>query len=929
MTLALIILLPFLGVALPAIFIRYGRNASAWATAVAPAIALVLLLSQAPSVFAGEVQIIAWQWLPSLGLNISFRLDGLSFLFALLILAIGLLVILYGRYYLSEKDPMGRFFGILLLFMGAMMGVVTANNLLLLVLFWELTSLSSFLLIGFWGHRSDARRGARMALTVTGGGGLALLAGVILIGHVVGSFDLSEVLAAGDQIRAHAYYPYIILLVLLGVFTKSAQFPFHFWLPHAMSAPTPVSAYLHSATMVKAGVFLLARLYPALSGTEMWFVIVSLTGLATLTLGAVVALFKHDLKGLLAYSTISHLGLITLLFGLDTQLAVIAALFHLMNHATFKASLFMAAGIVDHETGTRDIRLLSGLRHYMPYTAALGLIAVAAMAGVPLLNGFLSTEMFLAESLEQSVLGTWSWLIPVVAVFAKVFSVAYSVRFVHSVFFGPKAENLPKKPHEAPFFMRAPVLFLVFLCLAVGIFPVVFIGSILNAAAGATTQAPLPYYSLSLWHGINLPLIMSITAMALGVVVYLLRHRLFALWDKLPPLSAPLVFETILHQGYIVPARKITKLLESGRPQSYIAMLIGFTIVAAGSALWSLEQWQGSLAMQPLDFPSVVIALAMIVTALCTTIWHHRRLSALLFISVVGLGVALAFARFSAPDLALTQLSVEVVSLVLLMLILFLLPEKSPFDSSYRRIWRDGFIAVLGALVIGVITFAILTRPGESIGDYYLQQSVPGGGGANVVNVILVDFRGFDTFGEITVLAIAAIGIFGLLDGMKLFNPAIDAQRHYALDRHPLLLTVLNMPLLPLALMVSVYIFLRGHNLPGGGFIAGLITAIALLLQYLTNGLAWTNRRMSGNYHPVVASGVLIAAITAMGAWVFGKPLLTSWHNHVHIPLIGDIELASAMAFDLGVYLAVIGATLLILANLGKLTPFTSDDSEL
>lgn len=929
MTLALIVFLPFIGVVLPALFIRYGRNASAWATAVAPAIALVLLFREAPSVFAGEVQTIYWNWLPSLGLNISFRLDGLSFLFALLILAIGLLVILYGRYYLSEKDPMGRFFGILLLFMGAMMGVVTANNLLLLVLFWELTSLSSFLLIGFWGHRSDARRGARMALTVTGGGGLALLAGVMLIGHVVGSFDLTDVLAAGDQIRAHAYYPYIILLVLLGVFTKSAQFPFHFWLPHAMSAPTPVSAYLHSATMVKAGVFLLARLYPALSGTEMWFVIVSLTGLATLTLGAVVALFKHDLKGLLAYSTISHLGLITLLFGLDTHLAVLAALFHLMNHATFKASLFMAAGIVDHETGTRDIRLLSGLRHYMPYTAALGLIATAAMAGVPLLNGFLSTEMFLAESLEQSVLGGWSWLIPVIAVFAKIFSVAYSVRFIHSVFFGPKAENLPKKPHEAPFFMRAPVLFLVFLCLAVGIFPVVFIGSILNAAAGAATQAPLPYYSLSLWHGINLPLIMSVTAMALGIVVYTLRHRLFALWDKLPPLSAPLVFEYILHNGYIVPARKITKLLESGRPQSYLAMLISLTIVAAGSALWSLEQWQGSLSLQPLDIPTLVIAIAMIVTALCTTIWHHQRLAALLFISVVGLGVALAFARFSAPDLALTQISVEVVSLILLMLILFLLPEKSPFDSSYRRIWRDGFIAVLGALVIGVITFAILTRPGESIGEYYLQQSVPGGGGANVVNVILVDFRGFDTFGEITVLAIAAIGIFGLLDGMKLFNPTMTAQRHFALDRHPLLLTVLNMPLLPLALMVSVYIFLRGHNLPGGGFIAGLITAIALLLQYLTNGLAWTNRRMSGNYHPVVASGVLIAAITAMGAWVFGKPLLTSWHDHVHIPLIGDIELASAMAFDLGVYLAVIGATLLILANLGKLTPFSSDDSEL
>lgn len=928
MTLALIILLPFFGVALPAIFIRYGRNAAAWATAVAPAIALVLLLSQAPSVFRGRVQVIFLEWIPSLGLNLTFRLDGLSFMFALLILAIGLLVILYGRYYLSEKDPMGRFFGLLLMFMGAMLGVVTANNLLLLVLFWELTSLSSFLLIGFWGHRSDARRGARMALTVTGGGGLALLAGVIILGYIVGSFDLTDVLASGGIIRAHALYPVALTLILLGVFTKSAQFPFHFWLPHAMSAPTPVSAYLHSATMVKAGVFLLARLYPALSGTEMWFIMLSLVGLSTMTLGAVVALFKHDLKGLLAYSTISHLGLITLLFGLDTQLAVVAALFHLLNHATFKASLFMAAGIVDHETGTRDIRLLSGLRHYMPYTAALGLIAVAAMAGVPLMNGFLSTEMFLGEAVKQSVLGHWSWLIPVVAVFAKIFSVAYSVRFIHSVFFGPKAENLPKKPHEAPFFMRAPVMFLVFLCLAVGIFPVFFVGSMLNAAAVAATDASLPYYSLDLWHGINLPLIMSIIAMVLGIVVYVARQRLYELWDKLPPLSAPAVFEYILHNWVIVPSRYITKLLESGHPQSYIAILFAFTLLLAGVALWPLESWQGSLALSPIDFPSLAMAVVMIIAALSVAIWHHQRLAALLFLSVVGLGMALVFARFSAPDLVLTQLSVEVVSIILLMLILFLLPAKSPLDSSFRRLWRDGAIATLGALVIGVLTFAVLTRPADSIADFYLLQSVPGGGGTNVVNVILVDFRGFDTFGEITVLAIAAIGIFGLLDGMKLFNPQQVPPREFAVDKHPMLLKVLNMPLLPLALMVSVYIFLRGHNLPGGGFIAGLITAIALILQYLTNGLNWTQSRMTGNYHPVVAAGVLIAALTAMGSWLFGLPLLTSWHDHFHIPLLGDIELASAMLFDLGVYLAVVGATLLILANLGKLKPLHSAVTE-
>ncbi|MBP8237582.1 MAG: monovalent cation/H+ antiporter subunit A, partial [Pseudomonas sp.] len=336
MTLALIIALPFLGILLPLLAERFGRSACAVATAVAPLIALALLLSQQAAVFTGEPLVARLDWLPALGLNLSLRLDGLGFLFALLILGIGLLVILYARYYLSDAEPMGRFFAFLLLFMGAMLGVVLSENLLLMLMFWELTSLSSFLLIGFWGARSDARRGARMSLTVTGGGGLALLAGILLIGHIVGSFELSEVLAAGELIRGHALYPLALILVLLGVFTKSAQFPFHFWLPHAMAAPTPVSAYLHSATMVKAGVFLLARLYPALAGSEWWFYLVSMTGLVTLLVGACMALFQHDLKGLLAYSTISHLGLITLLFGLDTDLATVAAVFHIINHATFK-----------------------------------------------------------------------------------------------------------------------------------------------------------------------------------------------------------------------------------------------------------------------------------------------------------------------------------------------------------------------------------------------------------------------------------------------------------------------------------------------------------------------------------------------------------------------------------------------------------------
>ena len=334
------------------------------------------------------------------GIDFGLRMDGLAFAFALLVSAIGALVVLYARLLpVARRTRRRRFFATLLAFMGAMLGVVLAGNLILLVVFWELTSVTSFLLIGFWKHRADARQGARMALAITGGGGLCLLAGVLLIGHIVGSYDLDRVLAAGELIRAHPWYVPALVLVLLGAFTKSAQFPFHFWLPHAMAAPTPVSAYLHSATMVKAGVFLLARLYPALGSSEPWFYIVGTTGLVTLLLGAVVALFQQDLKGLLAYSTISHLGLITLLFGLDSPLAVVAGVFHILNHATFKASLFMAAGIIDHETGTRDMRRLNGLWKSMPITGALAIVASAAMAGVPLLNGFLSKEMFFAETL--------------------------------------------------------------------------------------------------------------------------------------------------------------------------------------------------------------------------------------------------------------------------------------------------------------------------------------------------------------------------------------------------------------------------------------------------------------------------------------------------------------------------------------------------
>ncbi|HSG50706.1 MAG TPA: proton-conducting transporter membrane subunit, partial [Rheinheimera sp.] len=471
MTLPWILLLPLFGSLVPLFTANWRRSALALATAIPPALALMILLFHSQQVFSGDAVSFSLQWIPLLGLDISLHLDGLAFLFSLLILGIGLLIILYARYYLSERDSMSRFYAYLMLFMTAMLGIVLSSNLLQIWLFWELTSISSFLLISFWWHKAEARRGARMALTVTGAGGLALLGAFVLIGQIVGSYDLQTVLASADVLQQHALYPLLLVLFLLGCFTKSAQFPFHFWLPNAMAAPTPVSAYLHSATMVKAGIFLLARFYPALSGTELWFILVSVTGLATLLIGAYLALFKHDLKGLLAYSTISHLGLITLLFGMGTDLAAVAGLFHIINHATFKASLFMAAGIIDHESGSRDMRKLNGLWQFMPITATLAMVAASAMAGVPLLNGFLSKEMFFAETLHQHLLGSLSWVVPVLATVAAVFSVAYSMRFIHDVFFNGQPKGLTKTPHEPPRYMRVPVEVLVALCILVGIFP--------------------------------------------------------------------------------------------------------------------------------------------------------------------------------------------------------------------------------------------------------------------------------------------------------------------------------------------------------------------------------------------------------------------------------------------------------------------------
>jgi len=939
MSLLLLLLLPFVGSAIAALLPTSARNLeSLWAAVIAAAVVVPLVLLY-PDVAHGGVVSERLPWLPGLGVDIIVRLDGFAWMFAVLVSGMGLLVVLYARYYLSPEDPAARFYSLLLGFMGAMLGVVVSGNLIQLVLFWELTSVFSFLLIGYWTHRKDARRGARMAFTVTASGGLCLLAGVLLLGHIVGSTDLDVLLGAGDTVRADPMYPLALGLILLGALTKSAQFPFHFWLPRAMAAPTPVSAYLHSATMVKAGVFLLARLWPVLSGTDAWFWIVGGAGLATLLLGSYIAMFQHDLKGLLAYSTISHLGLITLLLGLNSKLAAVAAVFHMMNHATFKASLFMAVGIIDHETGTRDMRRLGGLYRAMPITGLLAIVASAAMAGVPLLNGFLSKEMFFAETVFVSGQPAVEYGLPALATLAGAFAVVYSLRFGHDVFFGPTLDDTPRRPHEPVRWMRVPVELLVLVCVVVGTVPAWAIGWLLASAAQPVVGGTLPAYSLAVWHGVNKPLLMSLAATLLGLLAYVrfaaaLRKRVGG-----TPLLAGLDGQRLFHRALACVtglARRLLRLSSTRRLQPQLLLMVVIAgLTGLASALIVPLTW-GDRARVPAT-PDFALMWVIGGAAALGAAWQAKfhRLAALTLLGVVGLVLCITFAWFSAPDLALTQLAVEVVTMVLFLLGLRWMPKREPEVNLQvaRRSWwrrrRDFGLALLIGVGLSALSYALLTRHTPlSISPYFIEQALPAGGGTNVVNVMLVDFRAFDTLGEITVLGIVGLTVYALLRRFRPPLEVIDRPPQQRIERGADLRgeaedddgqrylevpAVLVRLLLPVAGLFAFHLFMRGHNEPGGGFVAGLVLAIAFIAQYMVGGTRWVEARLNLRPPRWIGIGLLLALLTGLGSFAAGYPFLTTHTAHVHWPLVGEVHLPSAAIFDLGVFAVVVGSTLLLL----------------
>ncbi|XUY27139.1 monovalent cation/H+ antiporter subunit A [Agrobacterium sp. rho-8.1] len=945
--LPILIALPFIGSIVTAMMPRDG--AARAPALVAGGIALFSLVTAIllySSVKGGAVLKYDVEWLPQLGLNFTLRLDAFAWMFTVLITGIGFLVVLYARYYMSADDPIPRFFAFFLSFMGSMLGIVLSGNVILLSIFWEMTSIFSFLLIGYWHHNATARDGARMALTVTGIGGFCLLAGLLILGHMAGSYDLDDIIAKGADIRAHSLYVPALVLILIGALTKSAQFPFHFWLPNAMAAPTPVSAYLHSATMVKAGVFLLARLWPVLAGTPEWFWLLGFCGIITLLLGAYFAMFQQDLKGLLAYSTISHLGLITTLLSLGSPLAAVAAIFHMMNHATFKASLFMAAGIIDHETGTRDMRRLSGLYRFLPATATLAMAASAAMAGVPLFNGFLSKEMFFAESVETHADSLLDKALPYVATLSGAFAVAYSLRFIHTVFFGPPPHDIPNpKPHEPPRWMRFPIEFLVLACLIVGVVPSLSIGPFLHSAVLSVLGPQTPVYSLSIWHGFNLPLIMSFVAFAGGVAIYALLGGYFARCDDGPPffrhLRGQRIFERVMVTVSWKWARWAESRLGTRRLQPQLRMLILVALVAGFSPLASSNFSLTLPAVTTFD-PIFAILWGIGMIAAMGAAWQakYHRLAALVMLGVSGLVTCLTFVWLSAPDLAITQLLVEIVTLVLILLGLRWLPKRmvkvdnnNELPSQLRR-GRDFLLAVFCGIGMSIIAFAVMTLPvPNTIANYFLDKAYSEGGGRNVVNVILVDFRGFDTMGEIAVLAIVGLTVFSLL---RRFRPAQESiglpeqqliQNAFDADSperskgdtvrdYLLVPSVIMQWMFPVIVTFSIYLFIRGHDLPGGGFSAGITMAVAFLLQYLAGGTRWAEDRIRILPLRWMGFGLLMSAATGMGSWFLGYPFLTSYFQYTDIPYIGKMPTATALLFDLGVFALVVGATVLILIAL-------------
>jgi multicomponent K+:H+ antiporter subunit A len=937
---------------------RFNRLGSitrlSWLLAAAPLAAFLLLAAQAPTVNAGTILTWQWNWLPSLGLSLGFYVDDLALFFALIVTFIGILVIVYGGQYFKGDQSAWRFQAYMLLFMGSMLGLVLAGDVLTLFIFWEATSIVSYLLVAYKTQSEEARYGAFRALFITGGGGIALLAGLLFVSGVVGGTDFTTILSSGDVLRSSAFYPVILALVAFGAFTKSAQWPAHIWLPGAMSAPTPASAYLHSATMVKAGIYLLARMNPALGFTESWFWLLTIVGGVTMIAGAYLGLKQNDLKALLAYSTISQLGVMVMLIGQDVPSAYKALVIAILAHALYKSALFMVAGIVDHETGTRDMRRLGGLAKVMPFTFGAALLAALSMAGLPPMFGFLAKETLLAytTAVHPTLPALPAGLIRWSAVLAGALMLAQAALLIRETFLG-KAKDPEIHGHEAPAAMWLAPAIPAVLSIVLSIIPGPKEEATLLSGAAEDAFGEAVKVSFVLFHGLTVELLLSAVAITLGTVIFVFRRPIRAWQDQvLPNLTFNALYRWVL--AAIDRAAAAAVSLQQGKLRPYLGiMLIATIVLVTGLSITQSQGGYETLSWPGMDFRGGLIILRLVaplivIGAAASTIALKRDFSAILALGASGLGMALIFVLEPAPDVALVQIVVDILSLVILVLALTRLPRaqrakaqllsESGRDARTSRgtpswVWQAVLAGLLGLIVAGVTLFAMLERSpeGSVVSPYYAENAKAETGATDIVGAVVVDFRALDTLIEIAVFSFAGLGISALLThAARTHGDHSPPEKHQdrkvfttrGVGGRPLssFIRTAAYVVLPTAMILGATHIMYGHDQPGDGFTAGVIISLAVALWYVVFGFEETRRRLPWlRPTPFIAIGVLLAVTTGLIATAVTGNFLGNFDftaaYDAYLPK--GFHVSTSFLIELAICLAVLGGATHMLATLG------------
>nr|WP_179275277.1 Na+/H+ antiporter subunit A [Rhodococcus sp. 06-1059B-a] len=910
----------------------WGRNAF-FPLALVPLVSLVWVFAN-----WNTEQSLNIEWVPGLSMDLDMRFDSLAAIMSLLVLGIGALILVYcARYFEDDEPRLGIFAAEMVAFAGAMFGLITADNMLVLYIFWEITTVLSFLLVGHYAERASSRRAATQALLVTTAGGLAMLVGIIVLAQVAGSYNLSDVVADAPSGWLAGV---AIVLILIGALSKSAIVPLHFWLPGAMAAPTPVSGYLHAAAMVKAGIYLVARLAPGFADSGPWRATVITLGLLSMILAGWRALRAFDLKLILAFGTVSQLGFLMVLVGIGSEKAMLAGLTMVIAHAMFKAALFMVVGIIDHTTHTRDIRKLAHLGKKAPLLGAVAALAAASMAGLPPFLGFVGKETALSAVIDTPTLNpAVAWIVVAGMVVGSILTVTYSIRFVWGAF-GRKQLKRPspavKNMHEPTALFLAAPAFLALLGAAAGIFSPVVDAIVSPYAATVDSYGQAPYH-LALWHGVNLPLGLTVVVVTGGVGLFIAHRMVNRLKFEHPPLgNADRVYDAVLKSMDTISLRLTGTTQRGSLPLTQGTILL--TLVLLPMAVLAFGREPG-LDFVLFDTPlQVIVSLIMISGALGATVMRNR-LASVILVGLTGYGCGVIFAVHGAPDLALTQFLVETLTLVVFVLVLRKLPaEVDDRGAAGSRLPRAALAIAVGATVTVLGAFAMNARSTDPISLQLPDAAYLLGDGKNIVNVLLVDIRAWDTLGEISVLLVAATGVASLVFRNRRFGsaprvsdaPAADSDSPSGTDttwllggdlidpRHrSLILEVTTRLIFPTIMVLSVYFFFSGHNAPGGGFAGGLTAGLALVLRYLAGGRYELGEAVPIDAGKILGLGLILASGTAIASMFLGAPALSSATLEVTLPILGDIKLVTALFFDLGVYLIVVGLVLDVLRSLG------------